>query len=166
MRAGYGWVVGASETRRDVARMRIARLAWGVKQSFRAYVEGSGGSIETLDGSTRAGDGTLVFEATGDSDLALGPDGAPTGTGRFRGQVKFTAHGGLLSVTLTDPWIEAAGDTWVLSIAETPTRRTAIAKLGPAEDGAFPAATTLEGMMILGDHYPPGTLLDPVRLEG
>ncbi|MDZ4372402.1 MAG: HtaA domain-containing protein [Phenylobacterium sp.] len=149
--------------------MRIARLAWGVKQSFRAYVEGSGGSIDTLDGATRAVDGTLVFEATGDSDLAVGPDGAPTGTGRFQGQVKFTAHGGMLSVTLSDPWVEARDGGLVLSIAETATRRTAIATLGaaaPGPEGAveIPAAMTLDGMMIVGDHYPPGTPLDPVRL--
>lgn len=139
-------------------------LAWGVKQSFRSYVEGSGGEIVADAGATRAADGTFLFEATAGSDLSL-DGGAPSGTGRFRGRVSFTAHGGLLSVTLTDPWIEAADDGWVLSIAETATRRTAIARLGPVTDGALPAATTLDGMMILGDHYPPGTPLDPVRLS-
>jgi hypothetical protein len=141
----------------------MGRLNWGVKQSFRAYVEGSGGSITASDGAARAEDGTFTFDAAPDSDLTR-DDGALSGTGRFRGRAVFQAHGGLLSVTLTDPWIEAAGDAWVLSIAETPTRRTAIAKLTPSDDGALHAVTTLEGMMILGDHYPPGTILDPVRL--
>lgn len=143
--------------------MRVMRLGWGVKQSFRAYVEGSGGSIATGDGCTRADDGTLAFEAAADSDLVL-TDGALSGTGRFRGRVQFQAHGGLLSVTLADPWVEPADGGWVLSIAETATRRTAIAKLGAPEDGAMSATTTLDGMMIIGDHYPPGTPLDPVRL--
>lgn len=143
--------------------MRVTRLGWGVKQSFRAYVEGSGGSIAVADGAARAEDGTFAFEAAADSDLAVQGD-ALAGSGRFRGRVEFQAHGGLLSVTLVDPWLEATADGWVLSIAETATRRTAIARLGPLDDdGALPAATTLEGMMILGDHYPPGTALDPVR---
>lgn len=148
--------------------MRVTALGWGVKQSFRAYVEGSGGTIAASDGASRDADGAFVFEAAEDSDLVADAGGALSGTGRFRGRVAFQAHGGLLSVTLTDPWIEAGPDGWVLSIAETPTRRTAIAKLGApaAGDGAteLPAATTLDGMMVLGDHYPPGTALDGVRL--
>ncbi|HEY0648802.1 HtaA domain-containing protein [Phenylobacterium sp.] len=144
--------------------MRVTTLGWGVKQSFRAYVEGSGGTITAQDGASRDPDGAFVFEAAEDSDLAVDAR-ALSGTGRFRGRLAFQAHGGLLSVTLADPWLEAAADGWVLSIAETPTRRTAIARLGPlATDATLPAATTLDGMMILGDHYPPGTALDPVRL--
>ena len=151
--------------------MAIDRLIWGVKQSFRAYVEGSGGTIATTDGAGRADDGTFVFQAADDSDLAIGADGVLSGVGRFRGQVAFKAHGGMLSVTLTDPWIEATADGGVLSVAETATRRTAIAKLDAAalagdERAELPAVITLDGMMIVGDHYPPGTPLDPVRLEG
>lgn len=147
--------------------MRVTRLEWGVKQSFRAYVEGSGGTIAATDGASRDAAGAFVFEAAADSDLVVA-DGALRGTGRFRGRVAFLAHGGLLSVTLTDPWLELADAGWVLSIAETPTRRTAIAKVdvGGLAGGALPTATTHEGMMILGDHYPPGTALDAVRLVG
>lgn len=149
-----------------------ATLAWGVKESFRRYVEASGGTIAAGGGAERAADGGFVFAAAAENALALGADGAPDGTGRFQGVVTFQAHGGMLSVTLTDPWIEPAdGGGYVLSIAETPTRRTAIARLDvggrtTGADGAteLPAATTLDGMMILGDHYPPGTALDPVRL--
>ena len=150
--------------REDVA-MRVTALVWGVKQSFRAYVEGSGGTIGAGDGAARADDGAFIFAAAEDSDLAVNA-GALTGTGRFRGRVTFQAHGGLLSVTLVDPWVEAAEGGWVLSIAETATRRTAIAKLGALEGDAMGAVTTLDGMMILGDHYPPGTVLDVVRLVG
>ena len=144
--------------------MRVTTLGWGVKASFRAYVEAAGGAITAADGASRAPDGGFVFEAAPDSDLAV-EDGRPAGTGRFRGRAVFQAHGGLLSVTLVDPWVEPAADGWVLSIAETATRRTAIARLGALEDGAMSAVTTLDGMMILGDHYPPGTVLDEVRLR-
>ncbi|WP_337187325.1 HtaA domain-containing protein [Phenylobacterium sp.] len=153
--------------------MAIKRLIWGVKQSFRAYVEGSGGTIAVSDGAGRADDGTFAFEAADDSDLAFGADGTLSGVGRFRGQVAFKAHGGMLSVTLTDPWVEATDAGLVLSVAETAARRTAIAKLdtaalAPAADGTaeLPAVITLDGMTIVGDHYPPGTPLDPVRLQG
>ena len=149
----------------------MVTLTWGVKQSFRGYVEMSGGTAATTDGAATAPDGAFTFETAPDSDLALDANGALRGTGRFRGRVSFQAHGGMLSVTLTDPWIEPTADGLVLSIAETPTRRTAIARLDAgaasrAADGALEiaAAITLDGMMILGDHYPPGTPLDPVRL--
>jgi Htaa len=146
-------------------------LTWGVKQSFRSYVEMSGGSTTADAGAVVTADGAIAFEPAAGGDLAVGADGAVSGTGRFRGRLVFQAHGGMLKVTLTDPWLEASAVGLVLSIAETTTRRTPIAKLGAAmraEDGAveFPAAITLDGMMIIGDHYPPGTALDPVRLAG
>ena len=150
--------------------MRVASLGWGVKQSLRSYVEMNGGAFTAEDGASRGPDGAFAFEAATDSDLAV-DSGAPTGTGRFRGRIGLQAHGGMLSITLIDPWIETDASGLVLSIAERPTRRTAIARLDLAAattepDGtlAIPTATTLDGMMILGDHYPPGTALDPVRL--
>ena len=144
-------------------------LTWGVKQSFRNYVEMSGGAATAADGATVSEGGEFAFEAAPVGDLAVDAGGAVSGTGRFRGRVTFEAHGGMLKVTLTDPWLEQTAEGLVLTIAETATRRTPIAKLGVAqrtEDGAleFPAAITLDGMMIIGDHYPPGTALDPVRL--
>ena len=150
--------------------MRVAILGWGVKQSLRSYVEMNGGTFTADDGATRAPDGAFAFEAVPESDLAV-DGGTPSGTGRFRGRIGLQAHGGMLSITLTDPWIEPDASGLVLSIAESLTRRTAIARLDLAAaveepDGGLviPTATTLDGMMILGDHYPPGTALDPVRL--
>lgn len=149
----------------------MTTLTWGVKQSFRSYVEMSGGTASADEGAAATPDSVFVFEAAPASDLAVAANGALSGTGRFRGRVTFQAHGGMLKVTLTDPWLETTLEGPVLTIAETPTRRTAIAKLGAgqrAEDGAleFPAAITLDGMMIIGDHYPPGTALDRVRVTG
>lgn len=148
-------------------------LSWGVKQSFRSYVAMSGGQATATEGAAPTPDGAFAFEAAPESDLAADADGGLSGCARFRGRVMFQAHGGMLKVTLTDPWVETTADGLVLTIAETPTRRTMIARLdaGAARrtpDGALelPAAITLDGMMILGDHYPPGTALDPVRLAG
>jgi hypothetical protein len=143
-------------------------LVWGVKQSFRGYVAMAGGETAVSAPAEAAGDDGFVFPAAPGGDLAFGPDGRPQGTGRFAGGVRFTAHGGMLSVALADPWIEAGRG--VLSIADAAGRRVDFATLGPATaepDGAvvLPIAITLDGMMILGDHYPPGTALDPVRLR-
>ena len=48
--------------------------------------------------------------------------------------------------------------------------RCAIAKLGPIEIGTDGAVTlgaeiTMDGMFQIADNYPPGTVMDPVRLD-
>lgn len=153
-------------------------LSWGVKESFRRYVEGAGGSIEAGEGAERTPDGGFVFEAvsgpfTGPG-LKLGSDGRPQGKAEFRGAVRFEAHGGMLSVWVADPMLEIGPERAGLSVAEGGPngRRLEIAKLDPAAAATglggeivIPAAITMEGMQVLGDHYPPGTPLDPVRLK-
>ena len=134
----------------------------------------SGGAIAVGGGAARTEDGLIAFAAAGDSDLAV-DGGALSGTGRFTGEVSFQAHGGLLSVALFDPGIEAGADGAALTVADSAarTRRVVFAKLdlaamaaGPDGAVSLPAVITLDGMFILGDHYPPGTVLDPVRLLG
>ena len=149
------------------------RLAWGVKQSFRNYVQMTGGTAEALDGAGQADDGLFTFEPAPDGDLARAADGALTGTGRFSGAVKFHAHGGMLSVFMADPALEIGPDGAVLTVADSAarTRRVPVVKLDLAaatteDDGALtiPAALTIEGSFFLGDHYPPFSAVDPVRL--
>ena len=160
-------------------------LTWGVKQSFRAYVEAAGGEVTLGGGTTRGADGAFVFVTAADSasdtisKLGLSSQEhrqhpAVTGEGRFEGEVKFVAHGGMLSVFLADPRVESTAEGLVLTVADSPARdrRIAIVKLdagaaGRDADGALtlPAAMTLDGMFLLGDHYPPGTVVDPVRLS-
>lgn len=151
--------------------MGFAKLTWGVKASFRGYVEASGGSIAARDGADREPEGEIAFPVKDAGDLALDADGRLTGSAQFAGEAFFEAHGGMLRVSLKEPAIEAGPDGAVLTIAETATRRTAVIKLdvGKLEVGAdgsvtIPATTTIDGMMIIGDHYPPGTVMDPVRL--
>ena len=145
---------------------RVAQLIWGVKQSFRSYVEAAGGVIDT--DVARTSDGGFIFVADPDSDLILDPEGGLSGKGVFQGQVRFTAHGGMLSVQLTDLWLETGPTGASLSIAE-PTYRLEVAKLGAMIDNqpaamTLPTTITLDGYQWLGAHYPPGTVLDPVRL--
>ncbi len=152
--------------------MNFNRLSWGVKASFCAYVEAAEGTITLSDGATRAADGTFVFSALPGGDLTMTPDGRVTGSARFQGSVTFEAHGGMLKATLAELGLEAGTDGIVLTAIEAPMNksRCAIATLGPAEVGVngavtMGAAITLDGMFQMADNYPPGTMLDPVRLD-
>ena len=152
--------------------MIFTRLTWGVKESFRAYVEAAGGTISVRDGAIRDAEGSFVFTALPGGDLAIVDDGPPTGTLRFQGTVAFEAHGGMLRSTLAELGVEADQDGLVLTAAQAPggTRRCTIARLGPVEatpQGAIilGAVITLDGMFQIADNYPPGTPLDPVRLD-
>ncbi len=148
-------------------------LVWGVKQSFRGYVESTGGVIETMGGAERAADGGFTFAAAPGGDLRLDADGRPVGRGMFVGNVRFEAHGGMLSVYLADPNIEIGPSGAVITVADSSARthRMEIATLdlgaittGLAGELVIPTALSMDGSRLLGDHYPPKTALDPVRL--
>ena len=153
--------------------MTFSKLTWGVKASFRNYVQAAGGSITVSDGATRAEDGSFVLTAVPGGDLTIAPDGSAAGTTRFQGTIKFDAHGGMLKTVLAELGIEAGTDGLALTALEGPMNnsRCTIAKLGPVVGtGADDAVTlraeiTLDGMYQIADNYPPGTELDPLRLE-
>lgn len=146
------------------------RLLWGVKQSFRSYVQMTGGSIEAGEGAERDADGGFVFAGAG---LTLDADGRPQGEGRFSGAIRFEAHGGMLSVHLADPIVAFGPEGATLSVEDRGAggRRAEIARLDAGamsrsgDEYVLPATVTPEGMQVLGDHYPPGTPIDPVRLR-
>jgi hypothetical protein len=149
-------------------------LTWGVKQSFRSYVEATGGEIETLGGAGRSEDGAFTFTAEPGGDLALNDAGIPQGRAAFAGEVKFKSHGGMLNVTLADLELEIGPQGAVLTVTEggPRPRRLEMARLdltavSPGEAGelVIPAALSVEGCQVLGDHYPARTALDPVRLR-
>ena len=151
-----------------------ATLSWGIKQSFRAYVEGAGGAIETGEGAQRSADGSFTFSAAPGEGLRLGGDGKPQGVGRFVGEVRCEAHGGMLKVFLADPSVEIGPAGAIVAVADTRARdrRVELAQLDldtatVADDGEWviPAKLSRDGWQVLGDHYPPSTPLDPVRLK-
>ncbi len=152
--------------------MSFNRLSWGVKASFRSYVEAAGGTIDLSDGATRADDGSFVFRAAPGGDLTIASDGSATGAMRFQGKITFDAHGGMLKATLTELGLEVGTDGLVLTVLEAPLNRDrcAIARLRVVEIGPDDAVTlgaeiTLDGMYQIADNYPPGTELDPLRLD-
>jgi len=151
-----------------------ASLTWGLKQSFRAYVEGAGGGIETGEGAERDADGAFTFPPVAGEGLTLGADGKPSGVARFTGEVRCEAHGGMLKVFFADPAVEIGPAGAVVTVADTPARdrRVDLAQLDLAaatiaDDGAWVIPTKLsrDGWQVLGDHYAPSTPLDPVRVR-
>jgi len=151
-----------------------AQLTWGLKQSFRAYVEAAGGLIETGEGAERDADGAFVFQAAPGEGLTLGVDGKPAGVGRFAGEVRCEAHGGMLKVFLADPSVEIGPAGAVITVADTPgrDRRVELALLDLAaatiahdDVWVIPAKLSRDGWQVLGDHYPQSTPLDAVRVK-
>ena len=151
-----------------------ATLTWGVKESFRNYVAGAGGEIETGAGAGRDSAGAFTFTAAADDALRLGPDGKPTGQGRFTGEVRMNAHGGMLKVAIADPHLEIGPSEAALTVIDNGLRnprRVEFAKLDLAaattENGelVIPVLLSLDGCSILGDHYPPRSAIDPVRVK-
>lgn len=152
--------------------MSFNKLVWGVKASFRSYVEAAEGTITLGDGATRADDGTFIFIAEPGGDLVIAPDGTATGAMRFQGSVMFEAHGGMLKSTIRELGIEAGEDGLVLTVLDGPMnkRRCSVAELGPVKsntDGTMIITTriTMDGMYQIADNYPPGTELDPIALS-
>lgn len=156
--------------------VRAESLGWGVKASFRSYVEMGGGEITPADETRREADGSFVFAPAGDATLSLDAEDRPAGEARFAGAVKFFAHGGMLNITIMDPALEIAGGKAVLTVVDTyhlpdRSRRLEIANLdlaGAVREGdelVIPTLLTIPGMQLLGDAYMPNTPLDPVRLK-
>ena len=152
--------------------MNPKSLIWGVKASFRGYVEAAGGSITLADGARQREDGTFEFPASPDSQLNITADGSATGSARFEGTVSFEAHGGMLKSTLSEIGVEVGSEGLVLTALDTQMNqgRCAIATLQPTESHAghtlsLTAQITMDGMYQIADNYPPGTELDPVHLN-
>lgn len=155
------------------SQLTPTRLNWGVKQSFRGYVEGAGGTIEVGAGAERMADGGFSFAAAPGGDLRRDAEGRLEGRAGFLGEVSFKAHGGMLSVFLVDPVLEIGGGKAVLTVADHPERdrRLEAAELdlaamnvGAGGEIELPATLMMFGCQWLGDHYPMRTPLDPVRL--
>ncbi len=152
--------------------MSFKELTWGVKASFRGYVEAAGGSIAVSDGAERTEDGAIVFKAAPGGDLSIDSDGTATGSMRFEGSVTFNAHGGMLNSVLSEIGLEATDEGLVITVLEAPMNegRCTIATVGPIEvgdDNTVSAGTqiTMDGMYQIADNYPPGTELDPLTLS-
>jgi hypothetical protein len=97
----------------------------------------------------------------------------------FAGEVRFSAHGGQLAVTIADPWVTIEDGQGILAVIDPAylpdrSRRMKIARLtvAAATDAVRPgtlelrAALTTHGSQLLGEVYPVGTELAPLRFSG
>jgi hypothetical protein len=152
-------------------------MSWGVKSSFTRYVSAlPDGRYGAGHGATAAGDGTFFFEL----DDASGFDPARSeGVVKYRGDVRYKAHGGVLFVMLVDPWLEmrdGVGELTVVDAERWPARdqRLTLATLRSDDDGSrglppgwgqVEARLTPAGVEIFNDVYAVGELLEPVRFS-
>ncbi|OYU69287.1 MAG: hypothetical protein CFE28_04275 [Alphaproteobacteria bacterium PA2] len=154
------------------SQLQVTHLSWGVKQSFRGYVEGAGGTITIDGGVERTAEGGFIFPVD-EAALTLNAEGQLEGRATFRGEVGFEAHGGMLNVFLAEPILEIISGEAKITVADTPSRkyRTEVARMDLTamvrdEAGALTLPTTLsmDGIQWLGDHYPLRAPLDPATL--
>lgn len=139
-----------------VNRADAAVLVWGVRPSFRTYIEAVGGTITFEGGAMQLAD-SFGFLITGQ-----GEDGSVS----TRGAVRIRAHDGLLDVTLREPGLIPADGAEALTIASPEPGESLI--VGLASERRIGAAETEPFLLhadavTLFDTYPSGTVLDPVR---
>jgi len=95
-----------------LATFGSGHLDWGVKESFRKYIEGpiAHGSYGVAEGATRNPDGSIRFELYGGNYETE----TRTGEMQFFGAVRFTGHAVLgepqLDLTIRNPRLVLAGD--------------------------------------------------------
>ena len=159
-----------------------ARLEWGFKEAFRAYVSGSiaNGEWQVLDGAeyetpsfTFVGNGALD-SSTGEGELV------------FSGGIRFTGHGGILDTSVSNPRVivlDADTAQLVLDVVGTTQEGVAVeaegvvfadldlsaatrsADVGVLTIEGAPATLTATGAEAFGT-YPAGEQLDPVTITG
>ncbi|MET4225833.1 HtaA domain-containing protein [Oerskovia enterophila] len=156
-------------------------LQWGVKESFRSYITGNiaKGGIQTSGGATGAASGRYTFPQSAKSAFDTA---ARQGTVDYAGTVRFTGHGGVLDVRLTNPRIIATGGqanlvadvdskdidggSFVQAGVTIATLDLSAAKVttanGTTTYGAVPAVLTAAGVPAFGSFYAAGDALDPV----
>lgn len=109
-RTGTLTVAAQSDSERAI---ESGQLNWGVKKSFRDYVVGNiaHGQITVSDGATKNADGTFAFTV----DSGTWDPKAKKVSVDYEGTVRFTGHNGDLSLTITDPELDATGNKGVLT---------------------------------------------------
>ncbi|MFF7458562.1 HtaA domain-containing protein [Kitasatospora sp. NPDC008115] len=153
-------------------------LDWGVKASFRNYIESpasQGGAIELTGGATRNADGTFHFGlASAKYDLTT-----HVLSSSFTGGVHFTAHHGALDVALSDLKITTAGTAGTLTADTASKESMSAAEVTKRDDvplvtftvgrdttTGVPTAAKLteEGAKAFAGFYQAGADMDPLAL--
>lgn len=145
-------------------------LRWGIKRSFRAYIEAAGGVTRVDAGASEDEHGRIVFPQVG-----VDQDGSSRVI-RFGGGAVLEAHGGLLSLSLREPWLEIDNEGATLTVVHPAfrgpsDRRLPMCRLEglvPRADGEelaideAPATLLIDATGTFDNLYPPGAEFDPV----
>lgn len=156
--------------------LKDGTLDWGFKESFRTYI-GAAGKITVEDGATQAGGNGVFTFVNGKGTYDMTTHGTDTA---FEGGVNFSAHGGVLDITLSDVKLSTAGTGGAITAdVATPSgtaNDVAVADLdlsavrpGQGAGGAMvfkdiPAKLTKAGSEAFNGQYKEGEVLDPATL--
>lgn len=147
----------------------VPGLYWTVRESFVRYVLGNpDGQMWGDDGLETDGEGTFRFPLTSATRTA---DGWRI---EFSGDLRFSAHGGMLTVGIVHPVLELGAEGGVLTVEAGDGTRRPLVAVEAAEpvpiDGGFivfpPLPTTLaaDAVAMFGESYPAGSRFDPLRI--
>lgn len=140
-------------------------LLWGIKSSLIAYVRSQhDGTVETTGGAEAVASGGFRFPLADGDEQTL----------RYRGGVRLRAHGGMMDIAVSDPWVELSGTPSISVLAAwtgEPAERLTIAwmDVATAEGGGWtgsPVRLTADGSLTLGAlQYPEGQQVDDVTFS-
>ncbi|PZT74802.1 MULTISPECIES: HtaA domain-containing protein [unclassified Streptomyces] len=167
---------GSTTAGAPVIDLKDGTLDWGFKASFRRYVGGAG-KITVSDGATQAANNGVFTFVNGKGTYDTATHGTATA---FEGGVNFSAHGGVLDITLSDVKVTTTGKGGAITAdVATPQGTTddvAVAELdlsavkpGQGAGGAMvfkdiPAKLTKAGSEAFNGQYQEGEALDPATL--
>lgn len=144
-------------------------LSWGVSSAFRGYITTiAAGSITVGSGATQSGGAFQFGQSGGSFDAAAG-----TGTADYAGSVRFTGHGGILDLTLSNPTLRVTGPTSAVLVLSANGSRVDFATVdlgaaaksttgGATRFAGAPATLTAAGAAAFQGYYPAGKALDPI----
>lgn len=152
-------------------------LVWGIKASFIAYLNGMTDTKSSITrGATTTSRGRFLFPlASSDAYDAT----TNRGTLKFAGDVRFSAHFGMLAVGFIEPWITTDDHGTVLSVADIAhypdtTVRLPMVDLTDAtwdDDGRVrtwsrvPTTLRSEAVPFFNETYPAGEQFDTVDIR-
>jgi hypothetical protein len=156
-------------------------LDWGIKQSFRTYIENgvAAGTITVSDGATRNPDRTFHFPLR---DGTFDPS-TNTTVIQFDGTVHMEGHEGALDMTVSDPRVEltptharvvadltsrAIGGGALTSYPAAVIASLSVASVDPVVDAGtttwsgIPAFLSVAAVPAFANHYSAGSPIDPI----
>ncbi|CAN7383049.1 HtaA domain-containing protein [Microbacterium foliorum] len=159
------------------APLDITGLVWGVKASFRRYIQTlKDGAVHAAGGAALTGDGEAYFPIAPDAPVKRL---AHIGEVQFQGKVTFTGHEGMMQLVIARPAIllRPARTLLIIDDAAESARqdgRVALLELQPTRPVVhvavgewieIPATLTAEGAQLFNGTYSAGQSLDPLHIR-